>query len=82
MNKLTWDDACTSLAEMKPSLFGRKAIDEAKEQKQEIKLAFTYLSDVALRMENDDVQFRRKETGQRDCSAQANRDTYAGDAQR
>ena len=41
-----------------------------------------YLSDVALRMEDDDVEFGRKETGQRDGSAQTDGDAHTGDPQR
>ena len=41
-----------------------------------------YLSDVALRMEDDDVEFGRKEAGQRDGSAQTDGDAHTGDPQR
>jgi hypothetical protein len=41
-----------------------------------------YLSNVALRMEDDDVKFRRKEAGQRDGRTQADGDAHAGDPQR
>ena len=45
-------------------------------------LQLFYLSDVALRMEDDDVEFGRKETGQRDGSAQTDGDAHTGDPQR
>ena len=41
-----------------------------------------YLTDVAFRMEDDDVKFGRKEASQRDCGAQTDGDAHTGDPQR
>ena len=41
-----------------------------------------YLSDVALRMKDDDVQLGRVETGERDSGAQADCHAHARYAQR
>lgn len=43
---------------------------------------FFYLSDVALRMEDDDVKFWREEAGQRDGGTQTDGDAHARDPQR
>jgi len=54
----------------------------SEKKKERYLAAFFYLSDVALRMEDDDVKFWGEEAGQRDGGTQTDGDAHAGDPQR